>query len=61
MKIMAAVTHSKGQPFSLEEVTLSGPATNEVLIRIVATGVCHTDAVARDLGWAVALSCSPWS
>lgn len=50
MKIMAAVTHSKGQPFSLEEVTLSGPATNEVLIRIVATGVCHTDAVARDLG-----------
>lgn len=50
MKIQAAVTHSQGKAFSIEEVTLSTPKSNEVLVRIVATGVCHTDAVARDLG-----------
>lgn len=50
MKIQAAVTHTQGQPFSIEEVTLSAPQANEVLVRIVATGVCHTDAVGRDIG-----------
>lgn len=50
MKIQAAVTHSQGAAFAIEEVALSGPGPNEVLIRIVATGVCHTDAVGRDLG-----------
>lgn len=50
MKIRAAVTHAKGQDFATEDITLSDPQANEVLVRIVATGVCHTDAVARDLG-----------
>ena len=50
MKIQAAVTHAQGEGFSIEEVTLSGPKSNEVLVKIVATGVCHTDAVGRDLG-----------
>lgn len=50
MKIKAAVTHAQGDKFSVEEVSLSGPKSNEVLVKIVATGVCHTDAVARDLG-----------
>lgn len=50
MKIQAAITHAQGEPFSIEEVTLSGPGLNEVLVRVVATGVCHTDAVGRDLG-----------
>lgn len=50
MKIHAAVTHAKGQDFAMEEVALSAPKSNEVLVKIVATGVCHTDAVARDLG-----------
>jgi aryl-alcohol dehydrogenase len=49
MKIQAAVTHTRSAAFSIEEVTLSGPGTNEVLVRVVATGVCHTDAVGRDL------------
>lgn len=49
MRIQAAVTHSQGAPFVIEDVTLSGPGPNEVLVRIVATGVCHTDAVGRDL------------
>lgn len=50
MQIRAAVTYTKGQAFALAEVHLSAPRSNEVLVRIVATGVCHTDAVARDLG-----------
>src|SRR5690606_34221591 len=50
MKIKAAVTHGQGDKFSVEEVTLSAPKANEVLVKVVATGVCHTDAVARDLG-----------
>jgi aryl-alcohol dehydrogenase len=50
MKIRAAVTHAKGEDFAIEDVTLAPPKTNEVLVKIVATGVCHTDAVARDLG-----------
>lgn len=50
MKIRAAVTHAQGQAFAMEEVSLCAPKSNEVLVKVVATGVCHTDAVARDLG-----------
>ena len=50
MKIQAAITHTQGENFSIEEVEISDPKANEVLIKIVATGVCHTDAVARDEG-----------
>lgn len=50
MKIQAAVTRAKGEDFSIEEVSLAAPKANEVLVKVVATGVCHTDAVARDLG-----------
>lgn len=50
MQIQAAITHTQGQDFSLEEVTLSAPKANEVRVKVAATGVCHTDAVARDLG-----------
>ena len=48
MKIKAALLREKGSPFSIEEVELMEPKANEVLIKIVASGVCHTDAVARD-------------
>jgi aryl-alcohol dehydrogenase len=50
LKIIAAITHAQGEDFSLGEVEISEPKANEVLIKIVATGVCHTDAVARDAG-----------
>lgn len=50
MRTLAAVTWDKGAPFSIEEVELDGPGPGEVLIRVVASGVCHTDAVGRDLG-----------
>ncbi len=44
MKIQAAISHGVGEPLKIEEVELTEPGAEEVLIRIVATGVCHTDA-----------------
>ncbi|MDR9439624.1 MAG: NAD(P)-dependent alcohol dehydrogenase [Halomonas sp.] len=50
MQIQAAVTPAQGDDFEWQTVELAEPALGEVRVRIVATGVCHTDAVARDLG-----------
>jgi len=44
MKSTAAVAWEAGQPLSIEEIDVAGPRAGEVLIRNVATGVCHTDA-----------------
>jgi S-(hydroxymethyl)glutathione dehydrogenase/alcohol dehydrogenase len=44
MKTRAAVAWEAGKPLTIEEVDLQGPQAGEVLVRIVATGVCHTDA-----------------
>ena len=44
MKSRAAVAWEAGKPLSIEEVTVQGPKKGEVLVRLVATGVCHTDA-----------------
>jgi S-(hydroxymethyl)glutathione dehydrogenase/alcohol dehydrogenase len=44
MKSRAAVAWEAGKPLSIEQVDVAGPKAGEVLVRIVATGVCHTDA-----------------
>ena len=44
MKTRAAVAWAAGKPLTIEEVDLELPKKGEVLVRIVATGVCHTDA-----------------
>ena len=44
MKTRAAVAFEAGKPLVIEEVELAAPKAGEVLVRIVATGVCHTDA-----------------
>ena len=44
IKSKAAVAWAAGEPLSIEEVDVELPKKGEVLIRIVATGVCHTDA-----------------
>lgn len=44
MKVRAAVAWAANKPLSIEEVDLEMPKKGEVLVRIVATGVCHTDA-----------------
>ena len=43
MRITAAVTKAKGERFVLEEVELDEPQNGEILLRIVASGICHTD------------------
>jgi S-(hydroxymethyl)glutathione dehydrogenase/alcohol dehydrogenase len=44
MKSRAAVAWEAGQPLRIEEIDVEGPKAGEVLVRNVATGVCHTDA-----------------
>ena len=44
MKARAAVAWEAGQPLAIDTVDVEGPRQGEVLLRIVATGVCHTDA-----------------
>ena len=44
MKSRAAVAWEAGKPLEIEEIDVQGPREGEVLVRVVATGVCHTDA-----------------
>jgi S-(hydroxymethyl)glutathione dehydrogenase / alcohol dehydrogenase len=43
VKIRAAVLEEFGQPLAVQEVDLAEPKAGEVLVRLVACGVCHTD------------------
>lgn len=43
MKIQAAVLYAPGVPFSIETLDLASPRYGEVLVRVVAAGVCHSD------------------
>jgi S-(hydroxymethyl)glutathione dehydrogenase/alcohol dehydrogenase len=44
MKSRAAVAWEAGKPLSIELIEVEGPKAGEVLLRMIATGVCHTDA-----------------
>ncbi len=44
MKTIAAVAWGPRIPLEVEEIEIEGPRTGEVLVKMVATGVCHTDA-----------------
>ena len=46
--IKAAVVRDRSGPFYLEEIELDEPRENEVLVRIMGTGLCHTDLAVRD-------------
>jgi aryl-alcohol dehydrogenase len=46
--VEAAVVHRPGGPFEIEQARLSPPGDREVLVRLVAVGMCHTDMAARD-------------
>ena len=46
--VKAAVLRDVGGPFLIEPMNLDQPRDDEVLVRIVATGVCHTDASVRE-------------
>jgi S-(hydroxymethyl)glutathione dehydrogenase/alcohol dehydrogenase len=44
MKIRAAVCWEPQQPLAIEDIDLDGPRAGECLVRLMASGVCHTDA-----------------
>ncbi len=44
MKVQAAVCWEPKRPLEIEEIELGGPKAGECLVRLAATGVCHTDA-----------------
>ncbi|MGE7984158.1 NAD(P)-dependent alcohol dehydrogenase [Solibacillus sp. NPDC093137] len=50
MKIKAAVTPKTGQPFEISDVELPEIGAKEVIIKVVASGICHTDVSGRDTG-----------
>jgi aryl-alcohol dehydrogenase len=45
--VSAAVLSEPNGHFAIEQLTIEPPRTGEVLVRIVATGMCHTDAAVR--------------
>ncbi len=48
MKTRAAVAFKPKQPLEIVELDLDGPRAGEVLVEIMATGICHTDAYTLD-------------
>jgi aryl-alcohol dehydrogenase len=48
MEIKAAVVYEKSGKFNIETLSLDDPRPDEILVRIVGSGVCHTDLVVRD-------------
>jgi len=49
----AAVVHQFGKPLTIEEVPIPTPKSGEILIKIIANGVCHTDLHAAQGDWPV--------
>ncbi len=43
MKMKAALLYAANEPLRIEEVTLDDPQDHEVMVRLVATGICHSD------------------
>jgi S-(hydroxymethyl)glutathione dehydrogenase/alcohol dehydrogenase len=48
MRIRAAVLHEPRRPLALEDVELAPPRADEVLVRVAAAGVCHSDVRLAD-------------
>jgi len=49
----AAVVRAFGKPLAIEELPIPEPGAGEVLVRVAACGVCHTDMHAADGDWPV--------
>jgi len=52
-KMKAAVVHAFGQALVIEEVDIPAVPAGKVLVRIIASGVCHTDLHAAEGDWPV--------
>ena len=48
MKITAAVVHERSGPFNVEQLDLCDPRSDELLVEVVASGMCATDLHGRD-------------
>jgi aryl-alcohol dehydrogenase len=55
MKFTAAVTEREGAPFVLQEIELGELRPDEVVVRVAAAGICHTDLIIRDQWYPVPL------
>lgn len=51
--MMAAVVHAFGSPLAIEEIPIPVPGPGELLVKVGACGVCHTDLHAADGDWPV--------
>lgn len=49
----AAVVHAFGEPLRIEQVAIPQPGPGEILVKVVASGVCHTDLHAARGDWPV--------
>lgn len=47
----AAVIHAFGEPLQIEEMPVREPGDNEILVKVIACGVCHTDLHACEGDW----------
>ncbi|MCD9085767.1 NAD(P)-dependent alcohol dehydrogenase [Stenotrophomonas sp. SY1] len=54
-EITVAVVRGKQQPFRIEQARIRAPRSDEVRVRVVATGLCHTDLIVRDQYYPVPL------
>ncbi len=52
-KMRAAVVREFGEPLSIEEMPVPQPGAGQILVRVAASGVCHTDLHAADGDWPV--------
>jgi aryl-alcohol dehydrogenase len=55
VEIQAAVTDAKGAPFTVQTVEMDDLRPDEVLVKVAAAGVCHTDLIVRDQWYPVPL------
>ena len=54
--VTVAVVREKGARFRIERASIDPPRPHDVIVRVVATGVCHTDMLVRDQDYPVPLS-----
>ena len=57
MQIRAAVVHDRGAPFQIETVELMDPAPDELIVRVVVSGICQTDVHGREAYYGTPFPC----
>ncbi len=48
MKSVAAINREHSKPLEIGEIDVDDPQPNEVMVKVVASGICHTDFLVRD-------------